>query len=140
MRILTIDAGKLEPFEIGARLMAILAFPNASEVAELTAAQQALCTEHVSVTADADPELGDELRQRFPDYSKLDRGTIRKHLRKTRTRYRDRMVAARMARGFFQEALTKMPAVLPESMARLSLNELSKLVLSESGQSDSENV
>ena len=50
------------------------------------------------------------------------------------------MVAARMSFAFFGEGLTGQPAKLPPSMRRLSLNELSKLVLSQSGQSDPENV
>lgn len=140
MHTLNIDAGKLESFEIGALLIAILAFPDAGEIAERTAVQQAWCTEQLFVTVNANPEIGDEFRERFPHYFELDQGTIRKRLRKTRTRYRDRMVAARMARGFFQEALTNAPALLPEGMTRLSLNELSKLVLPESGQSDPDNI
>lgn len=45
-----------------------------------------------------------------------------------------------MARGFFQEALTNAPVLLPKGMTQLSLNELSKLVLRESGQSDPANI
>lgn len=42
--------------------------------------------------------------------------------------------------GYFEEGITGRPAGLPPEMARLSLNELSKLVLAQSGESDADNV
>jgi hypothetical protein len=54
--------------------------------------------------------------------------TIRRALRTSQRRIRDRNVAARMAPGFFQEAVTGEPARRPATMARLSINALSVLV------------
>ena len=139
-RQINLDPEVLAPFEIGAILMAVLTFPNADEAERIQLVSEAWCAKLLMDTEAAEPSRSEELRQALPDYAGLGVREVKQQLRQSTRRFRDRMVAARMARGFFQEAITERPAILPATMARLSLNELSKLVLHESGQSDPENV
>jgi len=135
-----IIGAELEPFEIGALLLATLAFPGVGEEGARASAAKAWCAETLRLTREHDPQVGKAWLEQFPQYAGLDKKTISRRVRQTGRRFRDRMVAARMARGFFQEAITGQDAVLPSTMARLSLNELCRLVLHESGQSEPENV
>lgn len=139
MRKLIISAQR-EPFEIGARLFAAIAFPAVNEAIERRRASDAWCAALINATKKAAPSISADLDERFPRYASLDERSIKKALRKTRSRLRDRQVAGHMARGFFQEFLDQRPAVLPEPMARLSLNELSKFVGREAGQHLPENT
>jgi hypothetical protein len=139
MPTLTLDPN-LEPFEVGARLFAVLAFPSPAEEAARADAANAWCAEVIARTAAADPALGQQLRHGFSEYAALDERDIKRRLRTARRRFRDRMVAARMARAFVIEALTGVPAELPAGMPRLSLNQLSELVKREAGQHEPENV
>jgi hypothetical protein len=135
-----LDPTRSEPFEIGASLLSILAFPGPAEEGARKGAADALCAEALRKTIAADPEHAVEWRAAYPGYTAIDASESRRRLRTLARRLRDRMIASRMSLGFLQEALAKQPARLPASMSRLSINELSKLVLDQSGESDPENV
>ena len=139
MRKLMISSRR-EDFEIGARLLAALAFPGVEEAIDRRRAAHAWCAGIVNCTKVADPSLAAELDNRYPRYVSWDQRSINKVLRRTKSRIRNLQVAGRMARGYFQEWLDQRPAVLPPSMARLSINELAKLVGRESGEHISENT
>lgn len=139
-RYFTLSSDLLEPFEIGALLLTILAFPGESEEEAMRKAAEALCSDTLRVTVAASPDQADRLQAEYPHYLAIDKAECRRLLRTLRRRLRDRMVAARMSLAYFQEGISKKPAKLPASMARLSINQLSELVLGQSGQSDSENV
>lgn len=139
MRRLMISARR-EPFEIGARLFAILAFPGTNEAVERRRAANAWCAGVINCTKQQEPGLSAELDARYPRYVAIDQRSINQALRKTKSRIRNRQVAGRMVRGHFQEWIDQRPAVLPASIARLSINELAKLVGLEGGQDDPENT
>jgi len=139
-RTIYCDSSKSQPFEIGAMLLAILAFPSGTEDKLCQDAKEALCADVVRATISADLKSAAEWRAAYPAYAGLDAKESRRRLRTFERRMRDRMVAARMALGFLEEGISGVPARLPFSMARHSINELSKLVASQSGQSDPENV
>ena len=139
MRKLMISSSR-EDFEIGARMLAALAFPGATEAVDRRRAADAWCAGIINCTKTADPSCAAELDNRYPRYAKLDKRSINKALRRTKSRLRNRQVAGRMTRGYFQEWFDQRPAVLTASMARLSINELAKLVQPESGESDPENT
>lgn len=139
MRKLMISSRRND-FEIGARLLAALAFPGINEAIDRRRAADAWCARIIIFNKTADPSRAAELDKRYPRYATWDQRRINKALRKTKSRLRDRQVAGRMARGYFQECIDQRPAVLPPSMARLSINELAKLVGRESGEHLSENT
>lgn len=140
LRVLTLDAAKLEPFEIGASIFAVLAFPNLVEAGMMRSASEALCADTLRVTCLAEPHRVEELRRLYPGYAAIDERESRRRLRTFKRRLNDRMVAARMSMGFFYEAFATAPATLPSEMKRHSLNQLSELVLKESRQSNPDNV
>jgi hypothetical protein len=140
LRTLMLDTNQQEPFEIGANLMAILAFPALAEEAAFKKAAEALCAEVLRKTIAAYPDHADDWRAAYPVYSAIDEAECHRRLRTLPRRLRDRMVASRMSLGFLREDISGETVTLPPSMARHSLNELSKLVQPQSGQSDPENV
>lgn len=87
----------MEPFEIGAFLIAVLAYPAANEAEARTAATTALCNLVVRTQCEHYPESEPGWRQAHPDYFTLDDKAIRRALRQLRRRLRDRMIAARMS-------------------------------------------
>jgi len=115
-----------------------LAFPSRAEEEARKEAGDALCAQIMHATIAA--ATANDWRAKYPRYVAIDETECRRRLRKFSRRLRDRMVAARMSLGFFSEAITGRPAVLPASMARHSLHELSKLVLEQSGEKYSQNV
>src|ERR1700694_593205 len=96
-----LDSSQFEPFEIGAALIAILAFPASHEIDARRQAFEALCADMVRATYEAEPEKAAGLRERFPTYAAIDARESRRRLRTLRRRLQDRMVAARMALGYF---------------------------------------
>ena len=139
MRKLMISSRR-DDFEIGARLLAAFAFPGATESVDRRRAADAWCAGIINCTKTVDPSCASDLDAKYPRYAKLDQRSIKKALRRTKSRLRNRQIAGRMTRGYFQEWIDQRPAVLPVSMARLSINELAKLVHRESGENDPENT
>lgn len=137
MPLVTISSEQM-PFEVGAQVLGILAFPQEPERAK--GAADAWCAQHVQAHMKAFADTAAEVRADYPYYASMLGWEIRRRLRSTRTQLRNRAVAARMSRGFFFENVYSRPAELPPGMSRLSLNQLSVLVQPESGQNDPENT
>jgi len=140
MRSYVLGPSKFEPFEIGAFLTAVMAFPSPAEEDAMQEAASALCAGTIRASCDADPADAARVRRLYPEYAEIDARECRRRLRTLKRRLKDRMIASRMSLGFFKEGMTSRPARLPPEMARLSLNELSKLVLEESRESVADNV
>jgi hypothetical protein len=138
MRVYDLDPNEMEPFEIGAYLFAILAFPEDPE--RIEAAVTANCSAYLRAYAKMDPVVGRALFNRHPRYFNINDPEARREPRTFQRRLSDRAIAGKMALGFFEEGLTGQRATLPAGMASLSLNELSKLVQPESGISDPDMV
>jgi hypothetical protein len=144
-QIYILDPTRHEPFEIGAKLVAILAFPGHQEIDARERAFEALCADVVRITCKTDRKHRAWWSARFPAYAAIDAAESRRRLRTLRRRLRDRMKAGQMALGFFDEALRRMfasiaeahsdlkaqigdvaarPTPLPDGVARHSLNAL----------------
>jgi hypothetical protein len=135
-----LDSGRLEPFEIGARLLALVAYPAAEELDGRKEAAEALCAETIRATCAEYPENAPQWREAYPTYSAIDDRETRRRLRTFPRRLNHRMLAARMSLGFLEQGLTGESPRLPDGMQRLSLNELSKLVMVQTHQSHAENI
>jgi hypothetical protein len=140
MRVYDLGPSLLEPFEIGALLYAVLAFPAEHEQGDLAKAAEALCADVIRLTGEARPTEAANCMSAFPGYAQIDARESRRRLRTFNRRLDDRRIASRMSLGFFQQGWTGRPPELPAGMKRLSLNQLSELVLSESRESVPENV
>jgi hypothetical protein len=131
---LVLNARSQTLFECGAAILALLAFPSASdpERAQIAAS---LCASHLrAMFEDAgDPDEFVKVKYAFRDLK-----TIKEDLKKLDRLVRDRMVAANVAIAFLQNAVGHRPN-LPSSVKRLSINQLAQWVMEEANQSVPEN-
>jgi hypothetical protein len=138
---IAIDFNKLEIYEAGGLLLTVLAYPGARDADEArSSAHKALCSLALQALAQADPVWAETPQPIRPIYILCSDKQIEKSLRALQRRIRDRMAAARMAIAFLKDAEATKPPPLPEGVKRLSINELSKLVLSDTTQSEPENI
>lgn len=135
-----IDFSNSEVHECGATLVTLLAIPKDDEEDSARGRLHAsLCA--LALRARYEDSAVEHLPQLMkPIHAFRKDKDIGRDLRTLRRRLRDRMVAARMAIGFLQEVeLGRLPP-LPRAIERLSVNQLSELVLEDAGQTDPENV
>ena len=139
-----IDLDRLEIYEAGAILLTLLACPGAKDAKDTDEVRggfhQTLCSMALQAQALIDPEWARSPQSIKPLYLLRSDRDIARDLKLLGRRLRDRAVAARMAIAFLKEVETGEPPRLPAGLTRLSINELSKLVLPDSGQRDPENV
>jgi hypothetical protein len=136
-----LDPTMFPPIQIGALLMAIVAWPEAEEMEGLGLVAEAIAADTLRKAYGVLPsDEADLWKADFPGLAAIDRREIKRCLRTFKRRYRDRMVAARMALGFIEEGLTGKPVRLPPSMRRHSLNQLSALVKSDLPLDDPEMI
>lgn len=133
-RELVLDARHLSLFECGADLLALLAFPSESE-AKRTEIAASICASHLRAVFE---ESGDPDQVVKAKYAFLDVRTIKRDLKTIDRIMRDRMVAAKVAIAFLQKAVGHRPN-LPDSVERLSVNQLAELMKKQANQSNSEN-
>ncbi|HTX48231.1 MAG TPA: hypothetical protein VME40_02460 [Caulobacteraceae bacterium] len=127
-RTYNLDPDLLYPFEVGAMLLAILAWPDPGEEEQLRFGAEALAAQAFHALCKAFPDEAEGWRAACPHYVSVSQAEINRRLRQLDRRLRDRMAAARMALGFMEQGLTGRAPRLPSSMKRHSLNELSILV------------
>jgi len=127
-RTYNLDPDLLDPFEIGAMLLAILAWPDPREEEQQRLGAEALAAQAFHALCRAFPDEAGGWRAACPHYADLNEPEIKRRLRQLDRRLRDRMAAARMALGFMEQGLTRRAPRLPAGMKRHSLNELSILV------------
>lgn len=133
-RTLVLDARSQTLFECGAALLALLAFPSATDAgrAEIAAS---LCASHLRASFE---EGGDPNAPVKAKYAFRDNKAIKRDLKPLRRLVRDRMAAARVAIAFLKRAEGHR-FKLPAGVKRLSVNQLSELVMEDTNQSSPEN-
>jgi hypothetical protein len=133
-RELVLDTGRLALFECGASLLALLAFPSATDE-ERAEIEASLCANHLRAVFE---ETGDGDKPVKAKYAFRDLQVINSDLRTFDRLIRDRIVAARVAIPFLQRA-SGHGLKLPSSVKRLSINQLAEFVMKEANQSNPEN-
>jgi len=136
-----VDFNRLEVYEIGAMLVTWLAFPGAAESEEVRSRVHAsLCAYALRAKYETEPEWLVSPQPIKPIYALRPQWDIDRDLRTLQRRLRDRMVAARMAIGFLKEAVTGEIPKLPANIKRMSVNQMARLVLADTGYTDPQNV
>jgi hypothetical protein len=136
-----LDLERLEVYEAGAILVTLLAYPGVSDTcATRGRVHRMLCAGSLLARRETDPEWAAAPQRIKPNYAFVSEQAIERNLRTLERRLRDRMAAARMVIPFLLEAQTGLEPELPPDVKRLSLNQLAELVLSDVGQSESQNV
>jgi hypothetical protein len=138
MAVHLLDLDRVEVYEAGAALIALLAYPGPMEEEQREAAHAALCNHALRVKCEREPDWGRSPQSIKPLYAL--RRPVNRDLQKLRRRLRDRMVAGRMAIGFLQEAVAGRVPELPSGIPRVSINQMARLVMSDAGQTDPGNV
>jgi hypothetical protein len=90
--------------------------------------------------AESDPQWAVEPQAMKPRYAFLDSKVVAKNLKTLKRRLRDRMIAARMGMAFLKEVFEGKPPRMSSELSRLSLNQLSTMVLDDVGADDGSNV
>jgi hypothetical protein len=109
------DSIHYEPFELGAKLHAILAYPSERETELRHQAFEALCAQTIHVTCEAYPSNSAWWRARYPAYAAISAREIRPRLRMLDRRLRHRETAAQIALGYFDGALRRLFALIGEA-------------------------
>jgi len=136
-----IDFRQLEVYEIGAMLVTWLAFPGEKESEDRRGRVHAsLCAYALRAKHQSDPEWLVSPQPIKPLYALRTQWDIDRDLRTLERRFRDRMIAARMAIGFLKEAVTGEVPTLPAGIKRLSVNQMALMVLDDTGYTEPENV
>ena len=137
---ITLDMQKLEVYEAGAVLVAVLAYPNFEEEQRRARLHGALCALALRARSESDVQWAITPQLIKPVYADFGDAEIAAGLNSFDHRLRDRMIAGRMAMAYLKEASTGQVPKLPDGVKRLSLNQLSEMVLADAGRSDPENV
>jgi hypothetical protein len=142
MAIHLIDFNRLEVYEAGAILVSWLAYPGESEHEEerRSRVHAALCTCSLRAFYELDSDWATSPQLVKPIYTFQTERDCNRGFRTLRRRLRDRMVAARMACPFLQEAESGEVPKLPAGVRHLSINAMSELVLADAGYADPENI
>lgn len=133
-RELVLDARSQTLFECGATLLALLAFPLATD-AERVEIATSLCAAHLRAMF---TEFGNADGLVKAKYAFRDERRIKADRKKLNRLIRDRMVAAKVAVPFLQRA-SGHTVKLPRGVKRLSLNQLAEYAMKEANQSSPEN-
>ena len=132
-----IDLHRFTVYEAGAVLISLLAFPGDSEEEIRAAAHASLCHHALRAVCEFAPDWALHPQPIKPLYALRTSHEVRKDLRTLQRRLRDRMAAGRMAIGFLRVAISD-PTTKPAQ--RVSINQMARLVLEDTGQTDPDNV
>jgi hypothetical protein len=136
-----IDFDQQEVHEAGAMLVTLLAYPrDDKEETGRGNLHASLCASVLRASFGNDPVAEGTPQLMKPIHAFRDLQLIWKDLRILRRRLQDRMAAARMAMAYLKEAATGQIPKLPPGIKRLSLNQLSEMVLADTRESMPENV
>ena len=127
-------------YECGAILLAVLAHPADDKDDDRRADIHAsLCRHAIEFQYLSDPDNWRPKPVKLP-YVFRDAKIAGREVKFAARRLGERLVAARMVIPFLQRAEPGQTPALPETIKRLSLNEMAAFVLDDAGQSDAGNV
>jgi hypothetical protein len=133
-----LDFSTSETYECGAMLLAVLAHPSDSAGAKRRELRTSLCADYLRSLYSGETNTAVIIPLK-PAYVFRSERTAKKDIKTLERRLRDRAVAARIIRGFWQEAAGAV-INLPIGMTKLSLNQLAELVAEDAQQSSPENI
>lgn len=139
-RVYRVDLNTQAPYEAGALLLTLLAFPKETEDDDTFVAQHAsLCTSALLERSRSDPEWARTHHPIKPEHFSVQPDVVKKNLRTLHRALRDRMVAGRVANAIIFDAAGLRPT-LPKGCEGFSIKQLMKMALDDLGQEDAENA
>jgi hypothetical protein len=139
MAVHLIDLHRFAVYEAGAALLSVLAYPGDSEETR-AGVHASLCHHALRVLCEIEPDWSLFPQRMKPIYALRTSREVNRDLRTLQRRLRDRMAAGRMAIGFLKEAVGEPMTELPGDRSRVSINQMARLVIDDTGQTDLENV
>jgi hypothetical protein len=140
MTVYLIDFNRLEVYEAGAVLVSVLAYPGDSEEETRAGVHASLCHHALRVKCEIEPNWALSPQRMKPIYALRTSREVKQDLRTLQRRLRDRLVAGRMAIGFLKEGVAGPVTERPAGLSRVSINQMARLVIDDTGQTDPENV
>ena len=142
---LNVGPAVLPGFMSGVLVCCTLAWPTIDEIATFHRVAREMESDVVRKTLKSSPDMIADLRENWPqqDWDLLEnlaRSKRRTSFGTLQKRLRQRGAAARMGNGLAHQELFGIPAVLPPEMTGISIDQLSKLVRSETTLAHSEDV
>jgi hypothetical protein len=138
---IVIDLSREEPFEWGALLTTIMAFPEREPPESLMeSCFLSLCSLAIRGRVAIEPALVNQRLAMKPAYALHDSAFLDRDMRHVEKRLQHRMLAGKMCVPFLQEASTRMRLELPPGIERLFVSQMAEMVLEESGYSDAKHV
>ena len=134
---LHIDRNK--PYECGARLLVTIACAQSYDDAKRQTLYWSTCAKALWLKHWLTPEDETPITVN-PRHAFRDPQTINRDFAFVSKRIQERLVAGRMSIAFLQRAILGQAEELPETVKRLSVNEMAGLVLEDAGQSEPDNV
>jgi hypothetical protein len=138
MLIHVIDLNRFEVYEAGA-LLSVLAYPGDSEETR-AGVHASLCHHALRVLCEIASDWALFPQRIKPIYALRTSDEVDRDLRTLQRRLRDRMAAGRMAIGLLKEAADGRVTDLAAGRSRVSINQLARLVIDDTGQTDPGNV
>lgn len=128
------------PEESCALLFAILAFPDAEHEIDRMNLHASLCHIYYRSRAETDETWAITPQILKPTYAFRDQKQIGYDLKQIKRRFRDRMQAAKIAIAFLQEVELGAAFHLPKNVERMSINQLSEILMEETGGIGIDNI
>ncbi len=133
-----LDFSNSETYECGAMLLAVLAYPSRLAGVVRGELRTSLCADYLRSLYSGETDTTAIVPLK-PAYVFRTERTTRKDIKTLERRLRDRGVAARIFRGFWEEAAGAVIS-LPTGMSRLTLNQLAELVAEDANLDGPENI
>lgn len=135
----------LPDFMTGIYFNCILAWPTVNDTGAFHRVANELIAQSLRLTQRANPSAIEQLRQDWrhidwDEHLKLAKAKRRMSVGTLKNRLKQRMAAARMGLGLWHKDIPDIEVRLPEGMTRVSIDQLSKLVRSDTHIDDPENI
>jgi hypothetical protein len=136
----TLDFRVLAPYEMGAFVLALLAYPSEEDEESRGRLLRTLCHLYLRAQAEEDQIWSCTLQLIKPIYAFVNPKDVSRDLRTFKRRLRDRMVAARMALAYLKSQVEGENFSYPNGLNAISLNQLSEWVMSDLDATDETNI
>src|SRR5690242_6295573 len=139
MRQFVLDLNRLEPYEAGAQLLALICYPADGEGKSCASLSESLCVKAIEAQASADVAWANSKQPIKPIYLLHRRDVIERDWNSCVKVIGQRLVAAKMVMPFLKEAHTGETPKLP-GVKKISIRAMADFVLDDLGQNEVSNV